>query len=148
MQVWIVRYVMHDDTWHLSVLFFLEVAVGVLKYLTFFLSIVWSLCSKMLGVIVYYLAKHIPTDEWCLINACCVDSELPGWKISNMLDSELIDVYDVLMLLGNLEHGCQGFSPLGMRAGKLRIDKTGSKQFCFSPPKLVRLYERCFYDLL
>jgi len=35
-----------------------------------------------------------------------------------MLDSELIDVYDVLMLLGNLEHGCQGFSPLGMRAGE------------------------------
>ena len=69
-----------------------------------FLSIVWCLCSKIPSVIIHYLAKHIPADEWCLIIAFSVDYELLGWKISNMLHSGLIDVYDVLMFLGNLEH--------------------------------------------
>jgi len=69
-----------------------------------FLSIVWCLCSKIPSVIIHYLAKHIPADEWCLIIAFSVDYEMLGWKISNMLHSGLIDVYDVLMFLGNLEH--------------------------------------------
>lgn len=48
--------------------------------------------------------NHIPADEWCLIIAFCWFWIAWVKKKFNLQGSELIDLYDVFMLLDNLEH--------------------------------------------